>query len=285
MKNKFIAGMLIASLSLSLFSCGEKPQPKIEIKDTPLHRLDLGDASRITFEGIDDPNAVKEKPSSTGDILGANNRGQTINLCELTLSNHDDTKYYEVVGDDIIYNGVMYIGLNRSLDIIKSPYDKRDLINFLIKAINPTHYAMVSVVFNDKDESSTSLPLDQVLEGEWELYSKIKNKYGGNKIWWQLDLYDPVTEKTAASLYGGDTYILYRGDKGELKVDLAKLEYKKPEITDTPKYLQDILDGYKDYTGKSIMSSVIDNLSEEEYQKFYGNTLTEQEWIDSGVLG
>lgn len=290
MKRKILLGIISASLALSLFSCGNKETPKVEVVDNPINRLDVGNATRVTFDGLDSEetgtiNGGTGTVDNTGKVLSYGNNGHEYKLCELSLVNHDDTKYYQVIGDDVIYNGVMYVGLNKSLDSIQSPYDKRDMINFLTKALTPTHYAMVSIVYSDKEEGRTAEPIDQILEENWDLYGTIKNKYGGGKVWWQLDLYDPVTNAKSASLYGGDKYVLYRGDRGELKVDLATLEYKKPEITDIPTYLQDILDGYKDYDGRTIMSSAASGLSEEEYHKFFDIDKTEQEWIDSGVLG
>ena len=184
-----------------------------------------------------------------------------------------------------MYNGVLYVGLNKALNDIKSPYDKRDFINFVLKALNPTHYAMITVVYNDHDPNTTAMPLDDVLEEESDVYSTIKSKYGGSKVWWQLDVYDPVTNNKSASLYGCEQYVVYRGNRGELKVDLAKLQYKQPEISDTPEYIQNILDGYKDYDGSTIMSSAAAGLSEEEYHKFFDIDISEEDWIKNGVLG
>lgn len=289
MKKKIVSCILLASLSLSLFSCGSKKTPEVKIVDSPIHRLEVGDASRLTFDGLSKVgggtiNNGTGETDSTGKVLSYGNNGSEINLCELTLLNHDDTKYYEVIGDDVIYNGVMYVGLNKVLSDITCPYDKRDMINFIVKSLTPSHYAMIAIVYSDHDENMTAMPIDQVLENEWDNYTVIKNKYGGQKVWWQIDLYNPITQDKSASLYGGDKYVLYRGDRGELKVDLAKVAYKKPEITDIPKYIQEILDGYKDYDGTIIMSETA-GLTQEEFHKFFDIDQTEEEWINSGVLG
>jgi hypothetical protein len=152
-------------------------------------------------------------------------------LTELIMEGSDDTTYFEIKGDDIIYDGVTYLGLNKIIEEFPHPYDNTSVINFIVKTYEPMG-KRVLVTGNLGDEngyvSGWSMGISDDLEMNWDGYSVILEKYG-TKARWLISLCDSETYDRKTTLCGNKDYIIFLGAEGDTAIDMNELAKIKPE--------------------------------------------------------
>ena len=249
-KARLLKITLLVTVSVGLFGitgCKDKnKEQEVIIKETGINRLDLsGNIMRLQYSnpvelGIDESdNNGTVKIGEGGKVLSYGNNGKSLGMGELILTGNDKTEYYIIDGNDIIYDGVRFKGLNEALDKCKAPYEKQNMVNFIVKTFNPPHYVIDCTYENDEldTDDMNSVSVDASLEAEYNGYASIVNKYGGKRATWRINMYDDSNMRLRASLVGNDKFIIFRGDKNVANIDMESLAYVKPRFFDIPEYL------------------------------------------------
>lgn len=242
--------MAIFSLAIATVvgftGCKDDDTPKIvdsykvlELSNIAMHR----DRGNIRVTEVDTPNqAISEDDKS--DNLGGNFNPNGVveqegndayvtkfGYSQLNLENQDTTEYFEISGDDIIYDGVTYMGLNKALDSIEYPYDKTTLINFIVKTYDPMDKTVgVDCVIADDDGyvEGWSMGLSDSLADAWPDYLSLKEKYG-KIIKWKITLADYETYDRQSYMYGCSDYMIYLSYTSGETIDMSDFEAIKPE--------------------------------------------------------
>jgi len=146
------------------------------------------------------------------------------------LENEDTTEYFQVSGDDIVYGGVTYMGLNKALDSFEYPYDKTTLINFIVKTYDPMD-VNVEVTYTIADDSGNvegwSVSLDESLEEAWSGYANLREEYG-KPVKWTMTIADYETFDRQSYLYGCSDYMIYLSYTSGETIDMSNFEEIKP---------------------------------------------------------
>lgn len=277
---------------LSLTSCKDKnTEQKLIIKESKINRLSLdSDTLRLNYDTVDEMSVDKDanngtiKVDNNGKILSYGNNGKSLTMGELILTGEDKTEYYIIDNKDIIYDGVRFVGLNEVIESCKSPYEKRNLINFIVKTFNPTHYIIDCTYESDEIDSDNmnSISVNDSLAIEYNNYAGIVNKYGGKKAVWRINLYSDNDMRLRASLVGNDRYIIFRGDKATATIDMAKLEYTKPRFMEIPDYLKE--SGTQETPDQqetpTTQEKPVETLTQEEVVKLYEDENSNEELTD-----
>lgn len=150
-----------------------------------------------------------------------------VNLGEIKLENSDDSVYYEVSGNDIVYNGVVYKDLYYNVQHLQLPCDINTFINFIIKTYDTNSNEVDTLYVNDTEASSTesddvgaSISVDESLRDS-DYYLQLVEKYN-NVAKWRLMLID---ENDMGILYGCESFILYNGGNGVTEIDMNKYNF------------------------------------------------------------
>ena len=249
MKKRILKMLALVCASTCLFSitgCSDKnKKTEVIIQDAKIDRLGVdANTVKLSYESVaelsvdENSNNGTVKISDNGEVLSYGNNGKSLGMGEVVLSGNDKSEYYIIDNEDIIYDGVRFVGLNTALDNCKAPYEKNNMINFIVKTFNPQHYIIDCTYENDElDDDNTSVSVDASLQVEYNGYASVVNKHGGKRATWRINLYSDNDMRLRASLVGCDKYILFRGEKSVANIDMNALEYKKPRFTDIPDYL------------------------------------------------
>lgn len=233
--------MLIA---VSITGCKEKDKPvevntykTLKLSEVAKHR-DRGDI-KVT-ESNNSNNAVVDNKSDNlgnefnpdGIVEQTGSSGYTTKFgySQLNLINQDTTEYFEISGDDVIYNGVTYLGLNKALDSIEYPYDKTTIINFIVKTYDPmgTTVDVCCTIADDEGYvDGWTMSMDYSLSDSWDGYNNLKEQYG-KIVKWELMLADHETFDRQSYMYGCSDYMIYLSyTSGEI-IDMSNFEEIKP---------------------------------------------------------
>lgn len=180
-----------------------------------------------------DPEIAKQKELER-QLFGEN---YSAAISEVTIENVDNSVNYEIVGNDIIYDGVTFHDLFSAVTAVKAPCDTNTFINFLVKCFDPMGTKDVYTYY-DRDE-------DLVVEGddvgapmttsetasELKGYQEIRDKYGVD-VTWSLVL-RTRDDSNSVSIYGCESYLTYQGMK-PLTVDMSQFDTSVFGKTDTP---------------------------------------------------
>ena len=179
-----------------------------------------------------DPEIAKQKELER-QLFGDN---YSAAISEVTLENTDSSVNYEIVGDDIIYDGVTFHNLFPAVTAVQTPYDTNTFINFLIKCFDTVGQKDV-YAFYSRDE-------DMLVEGddagapmttsesasELKGYQEIKDKYNAD-VTWSLSMNTP-DNSNSVTLYGCGSYLTYQGMK-PLTVDMSQFDTSEFDRADT----------------------------------------------------
>lgn len=223
MKNK-IKTVVLTSLiiSMSLCACSKQDTQtensgyvsKFEVDSSTIKNDDIWNTYSIQTSEYEDTNTDVVDPSV---LVG-----------EIEIENKDNTTYYTLEGNNIVYGNTTYTDLNSNLDKIDLPCDKNTFINFIVKTFDTDSNTVNTYCSNDNEEvevaengeMSTSISLDNGLSDSDE-YIKIKQKYGGEPITWSLTLID-IENNTEGVIYGCSKYLMYNGSSEYKQVDMSE---------------------------------------------------------------
>jgi hypothetical protein len=178
------------------------------------------------YDYIEENNKIEEAEKEQEAIQEAIQQtvvDPNITVGELAISNQDTSEDFEISGDDIIYNGITYKGLNEALNHMEYPTDRTTFINFILKTFNQTtnnvvYCNCVNDVEEDLKEDSTNLDIDVQLD-ESEVYRQIKAAHNNEPAIWTLSIWSDIT---AGSIYGCSEYLIYNGTDSLYEVDMSQ---------------------------------------------------------------
>ena len=243
---KLGVGIILAIMAIGLTGCKDEDSglkvvdsyKTLELTEIARHR----ERGNIRVTEADSPNnTVGENDKS--DNVGSNfNPNQVVEqlgnesyvtkfgYSQLLLENADTTEYFQVSGDDIVYGGVTYMGLNKALDSFEYPYDKTTLINFIVKTYDPMD-VNVEVTYTIADDSGNvegwSVSLDESLEEAWSGYANLREEYG-KPVKWTMTIADYETFDRQSYLYGCSDYMIYLSYTSGETIDMSNFEEIKP---------------------------------------------------------
>lgn len=239
-----ILAMTITTIGLTGCKSDDTPQvsksyKSLELSGIAMHR-DRGD---VIVSESDIPNQVIDEEDKSDNVGGEFNPDGLVEqpgndgyktkfgYSQLSLENKDTTEYFEISGDDIIYDGVTYMGLNKALDSIEYPYDKTTLINFIVKTYDPMDKTVeVDCIIADDNGyvDGWSMGMDDSLSDAWPDYKSLKDKYG-KIVKWEIILADYETYDRQSYMYGCSDYMIYLSYTSGEVIDMSNFENVKPE--------------------------------------------------------
>lgn len=238
--------LVVSTMTIGFTGCKEDSEDKskelksyytLALSDVAMHR----DRGSIKVTEVDSPNQVVEEDKS--DNVGAKYDPNAVveqegspmyktkfGYSQLLLENDDTTEYFEVSGEDIVYGGITYLGLNKALDSIEYPYDKRTLINFIVKTYDPmdTQVQVNCIIADDEGYvEGWSMGMHDSLADSWPDYLNLVEQY--NKIVkWEITLADKETYDRQSYLYGCSDYMIYLSYTSGETIDMSNFEEIKP---------------------------------------------------------
>lgn len=151
-------------------------------------------------------------------------------MAELEITGEDNTQYYKIDGDDIIYGDVRYRGLYKAIKSCKQPYGENTFLNFIVKTYNP-EADDITVMYYNEDEPETVKNLSQGiaddLRNNWDGYTFLKTKYNTD-VKWMLFIYETESGGRQARIYGCKEYLVYAGSSGVLEVNMSAYKNNAP---------------------------------------------------------
>lgn len=268
MKKQLVLAILAVAMSLT--ACGNKSTVDYYNNTFTAPQISV-DNSTVRHSDVNNTTSSSESNSDNSESTEENNTGATTNnsqayfsndlnhdpeiakqkelerqlfgenysaaISEITIENVDNSVNYEIVGNDIIYDGVTFHDLFPAVTAVKAPCDTNTFINFLVKCFDPMGLKDVYASY-ERDE-------DLVAEGEdvgapmttsetaSELkgYQEIRDKYGAD-VTWSLGL-RTQDNSNSVSIYGCESYLTYQSMK-PLTVDMSQFDTSEFDKTDTP---------------------------------------------------
>lgn len=228
---KVLSIVTLIILSLSLVACDNTLLDKSS-KETyiaPSFEVD-----ELTVRQNNEWNIKQEIAEETEEYTVKTEADIKVDVGEIQLENTDGSVDYIVEGEDIVYNGVRFKGLNTALNSVASPYDINTFINFVVKTYSTTE-ANVNVTYSIDSENSSDdgegvgayIGLHESLMADSTDYQYIYNKYGV-EVDWQI-LLDSGKNEEFGMLYGCNDYVMYQG-VGNLVIDMNKFDSGAPEV-------------------------------------------------------
>ena len=162
-----------------------------------------------------------------------NKESTNIEHSEIFIKGENEQAVYEVIDNKHIkYNGTMYNNLYTNVNSMETPCKKEQFINFIVKTYtNKTNSTINTVLTSDNSGlyeeneqfagDSQGKTIAEGLREVWPKYNSIRNKYGTD-VKYQLLLYQGANNNMA-TLYTCKEYIIYRGNSGDMVVDIDKL--------------------------------------------------------------
>lgn len=148
------------------------------------------------------------------------------NVGTISLSGKDLSTDYTVSGDDIVYEGVTYQGLNKAVNSIRTPYDKVTFTNFIVKTFTPKSDKVFVTYINEEENTGwqASTTLDAELSMSWDGYNSIRDRYHSVAVW-SLNLRDNGGK--VADIIGNTDYMLQGTTNKDIVVDMSKYDTRE----------------------------------------------------------
>lgn len=181
-----------------------------------------------------DNNTVKFDENSNSDNTDTGNVEHIFIPSELphadigtiSLVGKDLSTDYSISGNDIVYDGVTYQGLNKAVNSIKTPYDKVTFTNFIVKTFTPKSDKVFVSYINEEENTGiqASTTLDAELSMSWEGYKTVRDKYNSVAVW-SLNLRDNGGK--TADIIGNKDYMLQGSVSKDMVIDMSKYDTRE----------------------------------------------------------
>ena len=242
MKFKKTVILLAALASITMMSaCGNKDDTG-EMVEPSLNEFVVDDAvvPYVKNRHITDYNtkSTDEKSDTTKTNTNSdsnkdsnqNQNAEGYGMAELEIVGEDNSQYYTVDGDDILYGDVRYKGLHKAVLKCAQPYGENTFLNFIVKTYLP-EAKDITVMYYNEEEPETVKNLSQAisddLRNNWDGYSFMKTKYGTD-VTWMMFIYETETGDRQARIYGCKDYLVYAGSSGVLEVNMSAYKNTAP---------------------------------------------------------
>ncbi|MBO5388938.1 MAG: hypothetical protein J6A59_12580 [Lachnospiraceae bacterium] len=170
----------------------------------------------------------------------------SIHFGEINLENSDTSRLYEIAGNDIVYNGVIYKDLYYNVQHLQLPCDMNTFINFIIKTYSTTSDKVLTYYVNDTEIDETlsedigaAISIDEELRDN-KLYIELTEKYN-DIAKWSLSLYDEDSLGSSGILYGCESFLLYNGGSGVQSIDMSKYDFTLGKEANTVEYTEELI--------------------------------------------
>lgn len=229
---KHIKLVVLLGLLLGLTGCNKI---KLDNSNEETYIAPSFEVDELTVRQNNEWNIKQEITDETEENTVKTEADIKVDVGEVQLENTDNSVDYIVEGEDIVYNGVRFKGLNTALNSVASPYDINTFINFVVKTYSTTE-ASVNVTYSIDSEASSDdgegvgayIGLHESLMSDSADYPYIYNKYGV-EVDWQI-LLDSGKNEEFGMLYGCNDYVMYQG-VGNLVIDMNEFDSGAPEVT------------------------------------------------------
>ena len=226
MKSRKIIATLILGSLIALSGCADTESPEYQdgIRD-----FNVENTAKVNSNTADDNNSSTVHKDNT-----QNYDTPELNIGLLEIIGDDKSTDFEVSGNDIIYNGVKYIGLNSAIKSIEIPYEKTTFTNFIVKTFNPSS-SIVRVTYtneNDKNAPQASFSIDEEMKHNWEGYESVKESYE-EPVVWTINIEEATANQgRLAVLTGCKRYIIQNNMSKTLSIDMSKYYTETGEKND-----------------------------------------------------